>query len=86
MNKMNKIKLVVMIMGVLLLQSCTMYRIKSVTHPTGVTYHFPQKRILISEWEDIKVYDGDFSFKWARRVIDYDKNPNKVKIKYKRIK
>lgn len=71
-----------MMLGVSLLQSCTIYRIKAVIHPDGTTYYFPQKRFLISEWEGVRTYNGDYSLEWARQVIEKDKNPDGVKIKY----
>lgn len=69
-------------MGVLVLQSCTMYRIKVAIHPSGATYYFPEKRFLVSDWEGVKNYGGDYTLEWARKVIEADKNPNEVKIKY----
>ena len=79
---MKKLVLGVMIMGVLALQSCTMYRIKMVQHPDGATYYFPQKRILISDWNVIDNFEGDYTLKWARKVIEEDKNKQQIKINY----
>ena len=79
---MKYLKTIVILLGVVLLQNCTLYRIKAVTHPNGATYYFPQKRYMISEWEAVRTYGGGFTLDWAREAIRKDKNPDEVKIKY----
>ena len=75
-----KLILVGMIMGVL--SSCTSaYRIKTVTHPNGVVYHFPQKRSGFGEWLDMSRV-GSFTKEWAHSVIMDDKELNSTKVKY----
>ena len=81
-NIMKKMLMLVMLMGVSALQSCTTYRIKVVSHPDGATYYFPQKRFLVSEWEGVRTYNGSYTLEWARNAIREDKRPNKVKITY----
>ena len=71
-----------MMLGVSSLQSCTLYRIKAVIHPNGTTYYFPQKRFLISEWQGVRTYNGDYTLDWARQVIENDKKSDGVRIKY----
>jgi len=71
--------LVGILMGVL--SSCTMYRIKRVTHPNGVSYHFPQKRVGFGDWRDISP-TGSYTKEWAHSVIMDDKEINSTKVKY----
>lgn len=71
-----------MLLGVITLQSCTSYRIKAVKHDQGAVYYFPQKRIFVGDWNDIKTYDGDYSRTWAKSVIQKDKNPQQKQITF----
>ena len=67
-------------MGVL--SSCTAsYRIKEVTHPNGIVYHFPQKRSSFGEWRDMSRV-GSYTKEWAHSVIKDDKKLNSTKVKY----
>jgi hypothetical protein len=79
---MKKRIVLLMLMGVLALASCTSYRIKVVSHPNGTTYYFPEKRFLVSEWEGVRTYNGSYTLEWARNIIKEDKRPDKVKITY----
>ena len=79
---MKKRIVLLMLMGVLALASCTSYRIKVVWHPDGTTYYFPEKRFLVSEWEGVRTYNGSYTLEWARNIIKEDKKPDKVKITY----
>ncbi len=77
-----KTKFVLLILlGVIGLGSCTSYRIKEVTLLNGDTYYFPQKRGGL-EWKDIS-RDGSYTKDWAYKAVEEDKN-NKTppKIKY----
>ena len=69
-------------MGVLVLQSCTSYRIKVVEHPDGTTYYFPEKRFFVYEWEGVRTYNGSYTLEWARNIIKEDKKPDKARIRY----
>lgn len=62
--------------------SCTSYRIKKVTHKNGESYYFPQKKNLITNWENIHRYDGNFTIDWARQVIKEDKEKPQTEINY----
>ena len=78
-----KIKLfLAMLLGVLALQSCTSYRVKVVEHDGGVKYYFPQKKIFVGDWNDLKTYEGDYSKSWAKITIKKDKEPKHKKITY----
>jgi hypothetical protein len=80
---MKKLFFSVMMMGVLLLQSCVSYRIKVVEHKSGVQYYFPQKRILLGEWVDLTYGKScGFTYKSARDIIKEDRKDKKSKISY----
>lgn len=69
-------------MGVLILQSCTIYRIRVIDHGS-MKYYAPEKRVLFS-WEELHSYYGN-DLKSAKDRIDADRNRNvinKTYIKY----
>lgn len=80
---MNRIKFFTITMGVLLLQSCVSYRIKVVEHKPNVKYYFPQKRVLLGEWDDLSNRkSGSYTYEWARKVINDDMQNKEIKPKY----
>lgn len=83
-QKKEKMKYKLVLVGILMgvLSSCTTsYRIKSVTHPNGIVYHFPQKRSSFGEWVDMSRI-GSYTKEWAHSVIMDDKELNSTKVKY----
>ena len=77
---MKKCFLGILLMGVL--GGCSAsYRIKEVTHPNGIVYHFPQKRVGFGEWVDMSRI-GSYTKEWAHLVIMDDKELNSTKVKY----
>lgn len=80
---MKKLKGLVIIMGVLLLQSCSSYRVKVITSGNN-QYYFPQKRILY-EWEDIPYemfVDLESAMNYIDHKIKFDKLATTEYIKY----
>lgn len=72
-----------MVMGVSLLQSCVSYRVKVVEHKPNVKYYFPQKRVLLGDWNDMDIRNsGSYTYEWAKEVINEDKNIKNVKPTY----
>jgi len=61
-----------MLMGVLSLQSCTVYRIRVVEHGS-MKYYRPEKRILLS-WEELTPFYGN-DLNSAKQRIDEDRGP-----------
>ena len=83
-QKKEKMKYKWVLVGILMgvLSSCTAsYRIKSVTHPNGIVYHFPQKRVGFGEWVDMSRI-GSYTKEWAHSVIKEDKEINSTKVSY----
>ncbi len=80
-----KTKFVLLILlGVIGLESCTSYRIKEVTLLNGDTFYFPQKRKGL-EWEDIS-REGSYTKDWAYKAVEEDKDKGiPPKIKYIKI-
>ena len=79
---MKRFTLLVMTMGVLLLQNCTAYRIKVAHHGEHFKYYFPQKRNILGEWSNIKTPTGEYTYEWAKNIIDIDKKPKQKNITY----
>jgi hypothetical protein len=71
------------LLGVIGLESCSGYRIKEVSLLNGSTYYFPQKRVGL-EFLDLSK-EGSYTKEWAYRVIDEDMKATKPKIKYIKI-
>ncbi len=57
-------------MGVLSLQSCTVYRIRVVEHGS-MKYYSPEKRVLFT-WEEILPFYGN-DLESAKKTIDEDR-------------
>ncbi len=85
---MKKLILFVVLMGVLVLQSCTSYRIKVTHHDKGVTYYFPQKRSFetLFEWRDVYNREGSYTLEWARKEIEADRYKQTKGIEYIKVK
>jgi hypothetical protein len=80
---MKKRIILLILMGVLVLESCTSYRVRVVTHPTGESYYFPQKREGVRGWEDLGYgVGGSYTKDWAEETIRADRNLNSVKVSY----
>lgn len=80
---MKSVKVILLIlMGVFGLGGCTMYRIKVSEHQMGVRYYFPQKRVGLGEWNDIKTFNGSYTYRWAREIIERDKISGEIKYYY----
>ena len=87
---MKKKLLSVIVVGVLLLQSCTMYRIKIAHHDNGDAFYFPQKRSVETffEWRDVQppFSEGSYTLDWARKQIEKDRYIQTKGIEYLKIK
>ncbi len=78
-------KLIVALMGVLMLQSCTAYRIKVITD-NDVKYFVPEKRNVLGGWNEMDYYTSDLTYKGAKAIIDEDKHKVTNKKSYIKIK
>ena len=79
---MKRMLLLVMVLGVVSLQSCSVYRIRIVDHGNGTKYYFPQKRNMLGEWVYLEYGSGNYSFESAKDAIIMDKQPKPKQITY----